>query len=210
MRSFHGFQCGGGTVDLLDLQFVRTASDELRDGVRVIHAEVMVQPIECPFCHAAEPYRHDSREQEFADAPIRGQPVRIQFQRKRYRCRACRKTFFEPLQGFSTKRNMTQRLVHYIARDSLTHTFADVAKDVAVDIQTVRSVFLDFSLWLRERHPIATPRIMGIDEAKRAKLLCTVLTDLDRREYFDMLPSRKAKPLNDYLSTLPDKGGSKW
>ena len=100
---------------------------------------------------------------------------------------------------------MTRRLVHYIARDSLIRTFADVARDVAVDVQTVRGVFQDFSEWLRENHPIATPRIMGIDEAKRAKVLCTVLTDLERREYFDMLPSRKAKPLNDYLRKMPDK-----
>ena len=71
---------------------------------------------------------------------------------------------------------MTQRLVHYIARDALIRTFAaDVARDVAVDVQTVRGVFLDFSSrWLRTNHPIATPRIMGIDEAKRAGVLCTV------------------------------------
>lgn len=192
-------------MDLLDLRFVQALSSELRDGVRIVKAEVLVQPVECPFCKAADPYRHDSREQEFADAPIRGQPVRIQFQRRRYRCRACRKTFFEPLYGFSAKRNMTRRLVHYIARDSLIRTFTDVARDVAVDVQTVRAVFRDFSEWLREHHPIATPRIMGIDEAKRAKVLCTVLTDLERREYFDMLPSRKAKPLSDYLQKMPDK-----
>ncbi|WP_454256824.1 ISL3 family transposase [Pseudoxanthomonas mexicana] len=192
-------------MDLLDLRFVQALSSELRDGVRIVKAEVLVQPVECPLCKAADPYRHDSREQEFADAPIRGQPVRIQFQRRRYRCRDCGKTFFEPLQGFSAKRNMTRRLVHYIARDSLIRTFADVARDVAVDVQTVRGVFQDFSEWLRENHPIATPRIMGIDEAKRAKVLCTVLTDLERREYFDMLPSRKAKPLNDYLRKMPDK-----
>jgi len=192
-------------MDLLDLKWVQSLSSELRDDVRVIQAQVLVQPAECPFCKAADPYRHDSREQEFADAPIRGVPVRIQFQRRRYRCRACRKTFFEPLPGFSTKRNMTQRLVHYIARDSLIRTFTDVAKDVSVDVQTVRDVFLDFSDWLRQHHPIATPRIMGIDEAKRAKVLCTVLTDLERREYFDLLPSRRTKPLNDYLSKLPGK-----
>lgn len=192
-------------LDLLDLKLVQALSSEVREGVRVVKADVLVQPVECVHCKAADPYRHDSREQEFADAPIRGQPVRIQFQRRRYRCRACRKTFFEPLLGFSVKRNMTQRLVHYIARDSLIRTFADVARDVSVDVQTVRGVFLDFSQWLRTNHPIATPRIMGIDEGKRAKVLCTVLTDLERREYFDMLPSRMAKPLNAYLSQLPDK-----
>ena len=192
-------------MDLLQLKFVQALSSEVRDDVSIIDAQVLAQPLECPFCKVADPYRHDSRVQEFADSPIRGQPVRIRFHRQRYRCRSCRKAFFEPLVGFSAKRNMTQRLVHYIARDALIKTFAEVAKDVGVDVQTVRGVFLDFSDWLRANHPIATPRIMGIDEAKRAKVLCTVLTDLQRREYFDMLPSRKAEPLNAYLSKVPDK-----
>lgn len=192
-------------MDLLDLKNIKSLSSKVADGVRLIDAEVLEEPDACVLCKAPDPYRHDSREQAFADAPIRGQPVRILFHRRRYRCRVCKKTFFEPLLGFSVKRNMTQRLVHYIARDSLIRTFADVARDVAVDVQTVRGVFLDFSSWLRTNHPIATPRIMGIDEAKRAGVLCTVLTDLERREYFDMLPSRKAKPLNAYLAQLPDK-----
>lgn len=192
-------------MDLLDLKNIKSLSSKVADGVRFIEAEVLEEPGACVFCQAPDPYRHDSREQAFADAPIRGQPVRVLFHRRRYRCRVCRKTFFEPLLGFSVKRNMTQRLVHYIARDALIRTFADVARDVAVDVQTVRGVFLDFSSWLRTNHPIATPRIMGIDEAKRAGVLCTVLTDLERREYFDMLPSRKAKPLNAYLAQLPDK-----
>ena len=192
-------------MDLLQLKFVQALSSEVRDGVVIIDAKVLIEPTECPFCKAVNPYRHDSRVQEFADSPIRGQPARIRFQRQRYRCRACRKAFFEPLVGFSAKRNMTQRLVHYTAKASLTNQFSKVAEDIGVDVQTVRGVFLDFSDWLRANHPIATPRIMGIDEAKRAKMLCTVLTDLQRREYFDLLPSRKAEPLNAYLSKLPEK-----
>jgi hypothetical protein len=51
------------------------------------------------------PYRHDSRKQEFADAPIREQPVRIQFQRKRLQFRrdsrsdAVRQTRYETWPG---------------------------------------------------------------------------------------------------------------
>ena len=192
-------------MDLLDLEFVQALSSELRDGVRIIKAEVLVQPVECPFCKAADPYRHDTREQEFADAPVRGVPVRIKFDRRRYRCRACRKTFFEPILGFSSKRNMTQRLVHYVARDSLIRTFADVSRDVSLDVQTIRGVFFDFSDWLRANHPIDTPSKMGIDEASRAKKLCTVITDLERRDYVEMLPTRDLKPVKAYLRDIKNK-----
>ncbi|MEZ5464450.1 MAG: ISL3 family transposase [Lysobacteraceae bacterium] len=192
-------------MDLLDLEGLESLSFNDRDGVRVIEAKITATADHCLHCSAPNPYKHDAREQEFADAPVRGMPIRILFQRQRYRCRECRKTFFQPIAGLSAKRNMTRRLVHYIAKDSLIRTFADVGRDVALDTQTVRGVFKDFGDWLHKHHPIATPEVMGIDEAKRAKRLCTVLTDLQQRDYFDLLPSRQAKPLHAYLKQLPDK-----
>ena len=57
-------------MDLLDLRLVQALSSQERDGVRIVKAEVLVQPVECLFCKAANPYRHDSREQEFADAGV--------------------------------------------------------------------------------------------------------------------------------------------
>jgi transposase len=192
-------------MDLLGLDSVKAVSSETRDGVLFVAAEIEGRASSCLICNAADPYLHDTREQEFVDSPIRGEPVRIALQRQRYRCRACKKTFFQPIAALSSKRNMTRRAVHHIATESLIRTFTDVARSYAVDVQTVRGVFMDFSDWLRENHPIATPRVMGIDEAKRAKVLCTVLTNLEKREYFDMLPTRQKKPLNSYLANLEDK-----
>jgi transposase len=193
-------------IDLLSLPNIRAVASEKRDGVLYISAQTIDRSaIPCLQCSCTDPYRHDSRDQVFADAPVRGDPVRIQITRQRFRCRGCGKTFFEPLEGFSDKRNMTRRLVHYVAYDSLIQTFSDVARDVGLDVQTVRGVFKDFAAWLRTHHSIATPRVLGIDEAKRAKVLCSVFTDLERREYFDMIPSRMAKPLSAFLGALPDK-----
>lgn len=192
-------------MDILELRSIKAVSSEVRDGIRVIQAQTDDDPRQCPFCNALDPYKHDSRVQEFADAPVRGAPVRIQIDRQRYRCRDCKKTFFQPLIGFSTKRDMTQRLVEYIAKDSLIRTFTDVSKDVGLDVQTVRDVFFDFSEWLRVYHPISVPRVMGVDEAARAQVVLTAFTDIERRSYFDLIPSRKSAPLNAYLKAMPGK-----
>lgn len=49
-------------MDLLDLKLVQSLSSELRGDVRIIKTQVLVQPVECLFCKAADPYRHDTRE----------------------------------------------------------------------------------------------------------------------------------------------------
>lgn len=192
-------------LDLLGLPHLESQSTLVEDATLIIQTAHTLAAAECPHCHAVNPYKHGEQTQEFADAPIRGQPVRLRLNRQRYRCRACKKTFFAPMPGFSARRLMTRRLVHLIARDSLLKTFADVSREVGVDIQTVRGVFKDFSDWLRTHHPIRTPRVLGIDEAYRTGKYCTVLTDLERREYYDLFPTRELKPLGALIAAIPNK-----
>lgn len=192
-------------LDLLGLPSLTSVSSEEDAGRLIVTARVIEQTPSCPACGRTPCYKHDSREQEYADAPIRGKPVRIRITRRRYRCQDCTKTFFEPLAGFSAKREMTQRLVYLIGRKALTQSFADVAREMALDVQTVRDVFFDFAEYARRVLPLPTPRVMGIDEAKRAGELRTVLTNLEERTYFDLLPSYKLPALRAYLVSLPDR-----
>lgn len=191
---------------LLALPYLKSGEhEETGDALRVT-AEVTVRPVACPYCRRQPVYSHGTQSQEYADAPIRGKPVRILIDRRRYRCPHCSKTFFEPLVGFSQKRAMTQRLVLYIGRASLSYRpFAEVARETGLDIQTIRHIFLDFSEMLRQRHPLPTPRVLGIDEAKRAGAVRTVLTNLEERCYFDLLPSHTLKTLRPYFKALPHK-----
>jgi transposase len=192
-------------LDLLGLPSIASVSSEENAGRLIVTARVVEQPLSCPACGRTPCYKHDSRDQEYADAPIRGMPVRIRITRRRYRCPDCTKTFFEPLAGFSAKREMTRRLVYLIGRKSLIHSFADVAREMALDVQTIRDVFFDFAEYARRILPLPTPRVMGIDEAKRAGELRTVLTNLEERTYFDLLPSYKLPALREYLVSLPDR-----
>lgn len=192
-------------LDLLALPSLASVSSEEEAGRLIVTARIVEQPIACPGCRGTRCYKHDSRDQEYADAPIRGKPVRIRITRQRYRCQDCTRTFFEPLTGFSAKREMTRRLVYLIGRKSLTHSFADVAREMALDVQTIRDVFFDFADYVRRALPLPTPRIMGIDEAKRAGELRTVLTNLEERTYFDLLPSYKLPALRAYLVSLRDR-----
>lgn len=193
-------------LDLLGLSSLAAVSSEDEGGTLVVEAQIVSQPIRCVGCGNDRCYKHDSRRQEYADSPIRGKPVRIRVTRQRYRCLGCTKTFFEPLSGFSAKREMTRRLVYLIGRKSLAHPFAEVAREMALDVQTVRDVFFDFAAFVRRAIPLPTPRVMGIDEAKRAGELRTVLTNLEERTYFDLLPDYKLVALRQYFASMPAKG----
>lgn len=192
-------------VDLLGLPSLASVSSQDESGTLVVEAQIVSGVSRCPECGRSPCHRHDSRQQEYADSPVRGKPVRIRITRQRYRCQGCTKTFFEPLSGFSAKREMTRRLVYLIGQKALVHPFAEVAREMALDVQTVRDVFFDFAAFMRRTILLPTPRVMGIDETKRAGDLRTVLTNLEERTYFDLLPDYDLPALRKYFASLADR-----
>jgi len=48
------------------------------------------------------------------DTPVHGRRTGIMLNRRRYRCRSCRKAFLEPVPHKDEKRQMTNRLIQYI------------------------------------------------------------------------------------------------
>lgn len=192
-------------VDLLGLPSMASVSSQDENGTLIIEAQINYRISRCPECGRSPCHRHDSRRQEYTDSPIRGKPVRIRINRQRYRCQDCTKTFFEPLSGFSAKREMTRRLVYLIGQKALVHPFAEVAREMALDVQTNRDVFFDFAAFMRRTILLPTPRVMGIDETKRAGDMRTVLTNLEERTYFDVLSDYNMPALRKYFASLADR-----
>lgn len=88
-----------------------------------ITAEQEAVSLCCPHCGSLSLYRHEVKQQLFLDIPIRGKRTALLIIRKRYRCRSCNKTFYEPLEAMNEHHMMTKRLVNYIAGQSLRRTF---------------------------------------------------------------------------------------
>ena len=191
--------------DLLSLSgLVAGGVTDMGDHYR-IGATGTVIPTVCHSC-ASPLYRHGSQPQSYMDTPMHGKRVLIEIDRKRYRCKSCGKTLFEPLQPFDDKRLMTQRLVAYIESHCTRKTFADLSREVGVDAKTVRHIFDDYVSRLKKTVIFQTPEIMGIDELKIIGQYRAMITNVGKLSLFDMLPTRNKTDIVAYLKTMPDKG----
>jgi transposase len=140
------------------------------------------------------------------DTPMHGKRVLIMIDRRRFRCKSCGKTVFEPLPDMDGKRQATSRLIEYIERRCLRETFAALSREVGVDDKTIRFIFDDYAARKEQELEFKTPSVLGIDELKIVGSYRAMLTNIDKLAMFDLLPSRKQQSLMEYFYALPDKG----
>lgn len=107
--------------------------------------QIRVERAEPPtHCNHPEFVGFGRQVQVITDIPINDKQTNITLNRRRYRCRSCRKTFLEPAPHRDEKRNMTHRLVQYIQRESQRRTFTGIAREVGVTEKTIRNIFNDY------------------------------------------------------------------
>lgn len=101
---------------------------------------------------------------------------------------------------------MTRRLVTFVEQESMRmQPFARVAEAAGVSKATVRKVFAGLVERL-EASAGATrefPRRVGLDECYVDGVACFVITDLDRRRTFEILPKKDALTVARYLIQVP-------
>lgn len=191
--------------DLLNLRHLRAVEIDEQADRFVIVADGQGEPTVCPQCGSSPLYRHGSQPQKYVDIPIRGKPVVVHLDRRRYRCTSCGKTLFASLPDIDSKRLATIRFVRYTESLCLKRTFAELARELGVDDKTVRHIFDDYVARLEATLPRVTPEIMGIDELKIIGQYRAMITNVSEQTLFDMLPTRNKEDLITYFRAFPDK-----
>lgn len=193
--------------DLLFLpEFTVLEPPQENESDMLFKVEKVSPPSYCPHCGVvANLYRHGTRKQLVLDLPIRLKRVGLQIQRKRYKCRECGSTFWEPLDSVDDKRKMTKRLVEAIERQSLDKTFVDVAESVGVDEKTVRNVFRDYVQRKEQEYKFETPKWLGIDEIHIIRKPRLILTNVEKRTIYDIKPNRNKETVIKRLSEISDR-----
>lgn len=146
-------------------------------------------------------YRHGTLQKLFRDLPIHGKRVSILAIRQRYRCRACRKTFQQPVTGIHERRKMTERLVLHIQEEAKHRPFAAVAHEVGVDEKTVRAIFDEHATAALQHLRPASPRVLGIDEVHLRRRSRCVFTNIEEATILDILPSWSYHSVYQFLFT---------
>lgn len=189
-------------INLPGLNVIEVKQNEAGDyGIYVAASQ---PPFACPHCYALDKqlYRFGQKQQKYMDLPIHAQPVVIIFQRQRYQCRQCEKTFWERASALDDDRSMTRRLIQHIRKQSLKETFTSVARNVGVLEKTVRDVFKGYKEELEAEFMPKAPRYLGLDEVHILKRSRAILTDLENRTIVDLLPDRKKPVLWPYMQRL--------
>ncbi len=88
---------------------------------------------------------------------MHGKRVGMYIDTRRFRCHACRKTFYEVLPDVNARRLMTNRLVIWIGTQAPQRTFAGIAEDVGIVEGTVRLIFKDYVTELEQKITFDTP-----------------------------------------------------
>ena len=192
-------------TDLLKLPYLQTISCIDNGNHYRVTASGTLEPSSCDSCGQNDFYKHGSQHQEYMDTPMHGKRVLIEIGRRRFRCKACGKTMFEPLPDMDGKRQATSRLIQYIEKRCVKETFSSLAREIGIDDKTVRFVFDDYAARRQKEVQYKTPEIMGIDELKIIGDYRAILTNIDKLAVFDLLPSRKKVSLLEYFDALPDK-----
>lgn len=180
--------------------------DEREGEYRVI-AQPTTAPTSCPTCGSGQLHKFGTRPEVIMDLPMHGKRVGIQAQRRRFRCRACSQTFVEPTPGVDSQHRATERLVDWIAQQSLARTFTNVADEIGLNEITVRRIFNAYTTaqskdWERR---VITPRVLGIDELTLAGGLRCILTNVETPAVIDLLAKRDMKTVAARLSRFPNR-----
>lgn len=106
---------------------------------------------------------------------------------------------------------MTEAAYADIAQRSVRLTFREVAEDYPLSHVTVKNVFEDFMREYASRLRFKVPAFLGIDEKNLKRVgMVTVITDLENRTVFDMVPGRKQADLESYFSSLEGLDRVQW
>ena len=169
-----------------------------------IKASTAQSPDSCIHCNHAKLDGFGRREQMIKDLPMHGKRVGLYVETRRFRCKSCGVTFYEPLPDVDDKRLMTDRLVRWIGEQAVKRTFTSIAEEVGVTEGTVRKIFKDYVADLAAKVKFETPNWMGIDEIFLIKPR-GVIANVADNTIVELLPNRSKETIIHYLRHLAGK-----
>lgn len=197
-------------MDILNMEGLDTLANgttETDQAITIAVARRTLGRACCPHCkqHSLSP--NGTRRVAFADLPIRGKPVSLEWDRQRFLCKTtgCGKTCADFHHGLHDDFQMTRRLYDWIGNRSMNVTFASVASDTGLDERTVRRVFEHWSDNRISNLEIATPKWLGIDEVHLLRSARGVLTNIDQKALIDLLPNRNQETMARRIQKMPDR-----
>lgn len=172
---------------------------EVFEDCYLIHMEFKRKPHVCPTCKKFTDKIKDYRPQKIVLDSVNGKTTYAMFNKRRYICPHCGKTFYEAQSIVSTYQRRSQsQLFHIIHECSKKQSFTDIASRYCVSVTTVIRYFSKIALGI----PKFLPEVLSIDEFKgnaQGQKYQVALVDPVAKKPLDILPKRNTEDLIRYF-----------
>lgn len=159
----------------------------------------------CPICGGTESTVYDYQTKKITHSISTNNPCFIHYKARRYKCKYCKKIFYET-NPFALKNDKISSFTIHIILEALrshTVTFSDVARQFNLSVPTVINVFDQYVVC--QRKPL--PRAICMDEVYTSKKsfqkYAFIMVDFINSHVIEVFSSRHKYRLSQNLSTIP-------
>lgn len=184
---------------------IHTLDPVLINGIYHIRTTLNTDSSTCPFC-GGKSVSHGFKKRVYNHLPLFGYPSVIEWNRHRFKCKDCQKTFMEPNPFGPENYHCTYAVLNSVMRDlrNIHYTYKDIAEKHRISEALVR-LYADSFI---QAPRLTLPESLGMDEihsklAKYGGSYIAVLVDNVHRSLLDILPNRSKRTLSKYFESIP-------
>jgi transposase len=142
------------------------------------------------------------------DLPYGGRRATLRWRKRRYRCKACRRTHTESCEQAPPRQRLTDRFCSRLTERACSGgAHAEIAREEGTSRYQVAKAMRVAAARKIEFRPTALPERLSFDEAahrKGSNNLATVVSDLEAKRVHEVLDGRSKRVLERYLGSLSE------
>jgi transposase len=158
----------------------------------------------CPACGHCSGKRHDRRRQWVRHVPIGERAVRLQLEKRRFRCLHDGRVFAEPLGWLRRYARLTSALEAWLWREARAQPLAPLADRAEVGPGQLSRLFFRQAQRQLAKRRMPAPRVLGLDgfSLQGGHRFALAVCDLERHALLEVAPRDDGVHLRAYLNAL--------
>jgi transposase len=188
-------------TQLLNLSDVVVESSLQEGYTLILSVSKKTKSAVCPQCGKKSQHLHQNQNYLVKDLPIGDKEVILNVNRRRFKCKKCRKTFNEKLDFVGTRKGYTHRYAENIVKQLISSNVSNVGENNGLTDEEVNSMLEDVA---KNVLPIDLNNLrrLGIDEISLVKgqgKFIVVLVDIDSGKLIGLVKERKQLEIENVI-----------